>query len=49
MDDSIDFEILRYIFYAAGDNNVGEDLSRIVIGLCGLLAMTSSIRKNTNI
>lgn len=24
---------------------MGEDLSRIVIGLCGLLAMTSSMRK----
>lgn len=29
----------------AGDSNVGEDLSRIVIGLCGLLAMARSIRK----
>ena len=49
MNDSIDFEILRYILYAAGDSNVGENLSRTVIGLCRLLAMTSSMRKSTNI
>ena len=49
VNDSIDFEILRYILYAAGDSNVSEDLSRIVISLCGLLAMTSSMRKSTNI
>jgi hypothetical protein len=49
VNDSIGFEILRYVLYAAGDNNVGEDLSRVVIGLCGLLAMTSSMRKSTNI
>lgn len=49
MNDRTDFEILRYVLYAAGDSNVGEDLSRVVIDLCGLLAMTSSTRKSTNI